>query len=359
MKYDEIIKEIILMNAELFAALDALQEEKGIEKAYMIEKIETALIMAFKRDNNNANVRVYLNEDVKDIKVFQLKDIVEEVEDPTLQIDLESAKRINPRNIMGGVAEIEFEPKDFGRISAQTAKQVIIQGIREAERSMIVKEFENKKEELIPAVVYKVFPDTGDALLTIEKNEMILLNSELIPGETLKEGTNIKVYVTEVKNQARGPIVTISRKHSGLVKRLFEMEVPEIADGTVKINAISREAGSRTKIAVSATDSNVDPVGACIGPKRSRVNTILKELSGEKIDIIKYSEDPAEYIKAALSPATAILEVTADPGERTCKVIVGAQQLSLAIGKEGQNARLAARLTGYKIDIAASAPAEE
>jgi N utilization substance protein A len=348
------------MNAEFFAALDALQEEKGIEKAYMIEKIESALITAFKRDNNNnANVKVYLNEDKKDIKVFQLKDIVEEVEDPFVQIDLDAAKKINARYVLGGVAEIEFKPKDFGRISAQTAKQVIIQGIREAERGMVVKKFENKKEELVPAIVYKVFPDTGDALLSIEKNEMILLSNELIPGEVLKEGENIKVYVTEVKNQAKGPIVTISRKHPGLVKRLFESEVPEIADNTVIINSISREPGSRTKIAVSSQNPDVDPVGACIGPKRTRINTVLKELSGEKIDIIKYSDDPVEYIKAALSPATAIFEVTADPEERTCKVLVDPQQLSLAIGKEGQNARLAARLTGYKIDIKAPAPTEE
>ena len=344
------------MNAEFFAALDALEEEKGIEKAYMIEKIETALITAFKRDNANANVRVYMNEDKKDIRVFQLKDIVEEVEDPVLQIDLESAKKLNSRNVLGGVAEIEFKPKDFGRITAGTAKQVIIQGIREAERGIVVKEFESKKEELVPAIVYKIFPDTGDALLTINKTEMILLSGELIPGERLKEGANIRVYVTEVKNQAKGPLVTISRKHPGLVRRLFEMEVPEIADGTVIINNISREPGSRTKISVSAANPDVDPVGACIGPKRTRINTILKELSGEKIDIIKYSDDPAEYIKAALSPATAILEVTANPDERTCKVLVDAQQLSLAIGKEGQNARLAARLTGYKIDI--KAPAE-
>ncbi|MCL2098931.1 MAG: transcription termination factor NusA [Oscillospiraceae bacterium] len=341
------------MNAEFFAALEALQEEKGIEKSYMLEKIETALITAFKRDNNNANVRVYLNEEKKDIRVFQLKNIVENVEDPVLQIDLESAKKINPRCVLGGVAEIEFKPKDFGRISATTAKQVIIQGIREAERDMLAKEFENKREELLPAIVYKIFPDTGDALLTIEKNEMILLSSEMIPGETLKEGSDIKVYVTEVKNQARGPIVTISRKHSGLVKRLFELEVPEIADGTVIINALAREAGSRTKVAVSASNPDVDPVGSCIGPKRIRVNTILKELNGEKIDIIKYSDEPEEYIKAALSPATAILEVFVNPEERTCRVLVDAQQLSLAIGKEGQNARLAARLTGYKIDIKA------
>jgi len=339
------------MNAELFAALDALQEEKGIEKAYMIEKIETALITAFKRDNANANVRVYLDEDKKDVRVFHLKDIVEEVEDPSMQIDFESAKQINSRNILGGVAEIEFKPKDFGRISAQTAKQVIIQGIREAERGMVVKEFENKKDELLSAIVYKIFPDTGDVLLNINRNDMILLSSEQIPGEIFIEGSDIKVYVTEVKNQAKGPIVTISRRHPGLVRRLFENEVPEIADGTVVINAISREPGSRTKIAVSAENPDIDPVGACIGPKRTRINTILKELSSEKIDIIKYSDDPVEYIQAALSPATAIFEVTADPEERTCKVIVDAQQLSLAIGKEGQNARLAARLTGYKIDI--------
>ena len=339
------------MNVEFFAALDALQEEKGIEKSYMIEKIETALIAAFKRDNPNANVRVHLNEEKKEMRVFLLKDIVEEVEDPAQQIDLEAAKKLNSRNVLGGAAEVEFKPKDFGRISAQTAKQVIIQGIREAERGMVVKEFENKKEELVAAIVYRVFPDTGDTLLNIGKNDMILLKGEQIPGETLKEGANIKVYVTEVKNQAKGPIVTISRKHPGFVKRLFEAEVPEIADGTIIVNAVSREAGSRTKIAVSAVNTDVDPVGAFIGPKRIRINTILKELSHEKVDIIKYSDDPVEYVQAALAPATAILEVVADPSARTCTVIVDAQQLSLAIGKEGQNARLAARLTGYKIDI--------
>ena len=339
------------MNVEFFAALDALQEEKGIEKSFMIEKIEAALVAAFRRDNPNANVRVQLNEEKKEMRVFLLKDIVEEIEDPAQQIDLESAKKLNSRNILGGVAEVEFKPKDFGRISAQTAKQVIIQGIREAERGMIVKEFENKKEELVSAVVYRVFPDTGDALLNIGKNDMIILKGEQIPGEILKEGENIKVYVTEVKNQAKGPIVTISRKHPGFVKRLFETEVPEISDGTVAVNSVAREPGSRSKIAVSTINPDVDPVGACIGPKRTRINTILKELSHEKVDIIKYSDDPVEYIQSALAPATEILEVTADQNARTCTVIVDAQQLSLAIGKEGQNARLAARLTGYKIDI--------
>ena len=339
------------MNVEFFAALDALQEEKGIEKSFMIEKIEAALVAAFRRDNPNANVRVQLNEEKKEMRVFLLKDIVEEVEDPAQQIDLEAAKKLNARNILGGVAEVEFKPKDFGRISAQTAKQVIIQGIREAERGMIVKEFENKKEELVSAIVYRVFPDTGDALLNIGKNDMIILKGEQIPGEILKEGENIKVYVTEVKNQAKGPIVTISRKHPGFVKRLFEIEVPEISDGTVVVNSIAREPGSRSKIAVSATNPDVDPVGSCIGPKRTRINTILKELSHEKVDIIKYSDDPVEYIQSALAPATAILDVAVDQNARTCIVIVDAQQLSLAIGKEGQNARLAARLTGYKIDI--------
>lgn len=339
------------MNAEFFAALDALESENGIPKAYMIEKIEAALITAFKRDNNNnTNVRVYLDEDKKEIKVYQLKDVVETVENPILQIELEDAKKINHRYEIGSVAEVEFKPKDFGRISAQTAKQVIIQGIREHERGVMAKEYESKKEELITATVYKVDPVTGNAILNIGKGDAVLNKMEQIPGEVLKEGDSIKVYVTEVKNQAKGPIVNLSRKHQGFVKRLFELEVPEITDGTVIINAISREPGSRTKMAVSSTNPDVDPIGSCIGAKGIRINTILNELKPEKVDIIKYSDDPVEYIKAALSPS-AVIDVKVNVSEKTCRVLVENNQLSLAIGKEGQNARLAAKLTGYKIDI--------
>ena len=347
------------MNAEFFAALDDLETVNGIPKDYMKEKIEAALITAFKRDNNNnSNVKVYLDEGKKEIKVYQLKDIVEIVENPDLQIELEDARKINHRYILGDIAEIEFKPKDFGRISAQTAKQVIIQGIREHERGVLVKEYESKKEELISATVYKVDPVSGNAILNIGKGDAILNKNEQIPGEVIREGETIKVYVTEVKNQMKGPIINLSRKHQGFVKRLFEIEVPEIADGTVIINAITREPGSRTKMAVSSTNPDVDPIGSCIGAKGIRINTILNELKPEKVDIIKYSDDPVEYIKAALSPSN-VLEVIVNDEEKICRVLVENNQLSLAIGKEGQNARLAAKLTGYKIDIKTPTTAEQ
>ena len=339
------------MNTEFFAALDALQAETGIDKAYMLEKIETALITAFKRDNANSNVKVYLDERKKELRIYQLKDVVEEVENPLLQINLEDAKKINHRYELGSVAEIEFKPKNFGRISATTAKGVIIQGIREAERGILIKEFESKKEELISATIYKIDPPTGNVILDIGKGEAVLTKNEQLPGETLKEGSKIKVYVVEVKNQTKGPLITLSRRAPGFIKRMFEIEVPEISDGTVLINSIAREAGSRTKIAVSTTNPDVDPVGACIGAKGMRINSILAEINNEKIDIIKYSEDPVEFIKSALSPAN-VIEVTVND-DKTCQVMVENGQLSLAIGKEGQNARLAARLTGYKIDIKA------
>ena len=339
------------MNTEFFAALDALQSETGISKDYMLEKIEMALTTAFKKDNANTNVKVYFDERKKELRLYQLKDVVEEVENPMLQINLEDAKKINHRYDIGSVAEIEFKPKNFGRISATTAKQVIIQGIREAERGILIKEFESKKEELIAATVYKIDPPTGNVILDIGRGEAILNKSEQIPGEVIKEGEKLKVYVIEVKNQTKGPVITLSRKAPGFIKRMFEIEVPEITDGTVLINQIAREAGSRTKIAVSSTNPDVDPVGACIGTKGVRINSILNEIKNEKIDVIKYSEDPVEFIKAALSPAN-VLEVTVND-DKTCKVLVESSQLSLAIGKEGQNARLAARLTGYKIDIKA------
>jgi len=355
------------MNAEFFAALDALQTETGISKEYMLEKIEAALTTAFKRDSSannansassgNANVKVYLNENKKEMKVYQLKDVVEEVENSITQIDLESARKINRRYDIGSVAEIEFKPKDFGRISAQTAKQVIIQGIREAERGLLIKEYESKKEELISATVYKIDPPTGNAILDIGKGEAVLTKTEQIPGEIIKEGERIKVYVIEVKNQAKGPLITLSRRHAGFVKRLFEIEVPEINDGTVVINSIAREPGSRTKIAVSSNNPDVDPVGSCIGSKGSRINAVVGELGNEKIDIIKYSDDPIEYIKASLSPSN-VVDVVVNETERSCRVTVDPAQLSLAIGKEGQNARLAAKLTGYKIDIKTPASAE-
>lgn len=338
------------MNTEFFNALDALEKERGIPKEYMLERVEAALISAYKKDSGgNSNIRIVLDPVKKDVKVYQVKNIVETVEDPETEISLEEAKKLNRRYVLGGVAEFEVKTKNFGRISAQTAKQVIIQGIREAERSMMIKEYESKKEEVITATVVKIDPQNGNVIVDTGTSEAVLLKGEQIPGETFEVGEHIKVFVMEVKNELKGPIVTLSRTHFGLVKRLFELEVPEIQDGTVIIKGISREAGSRTKIAVESRDENVDPVGACIGNRGSRISSILGELHGEKIDIIPFSDVPEKYISAALLPA-AVKSVTME-GERSCRVLVAPDQLSLAIGKEGQNARLAAKLTGYKIDI--------
>ena len=338
------------MNQEFFNALDLLEKTKGIPKAYMIEKVEAALISAFKKEYGTANVRVVINPEKKDVKVYECKEVVEVVEDPATQISLEDAKAISRRHVLGSVVEKEVKTKMFGRLSAQTAKQVIIQGIREAERSMAAKAYESKKEEIISAVVTKVDPTNGNIVVDTGTSEAVLLKSEQIPGETFMVGDRIKVFVTEVKRESMaGPIVTLSRTHPNFVKRLFEMEIPEIQDGTVIIHNISREAGSRSKLAVYSRDENVEAIGACIGERGRRIAEIVDELRGEKIDIIEYSEDPAEFIAAALSPA----EVTSVDiiGERSASVVVPADQLSLAIGKEGQNARLAARLTGFKIDI--------
>lgn len=338
------------MNTEFFEALEALEREKGIPKEYMIERVEAALISAFKRDQGgSSNVRVSIDEKKKDVRVYRCLDVVEEVEDPETQISLEDAKKMSRRNVLGGVVEIEMKPKNFRRLSAQTAKQVIIQGIREAERGMMIKEYESKREEIITAIVQKIDPTNGNVTVDTGTSYATLLKSEQIPGETFEPNDHIKVFVMEVRKESRGPLVTLSRTHPGMVKRLFELEVPEIQDGTVIIKGVIREAGSRTKMAVESRDENVDPIGACIGNRGMRIADIVDELCGEKIDIIKYSDEPEEYIAAALSPAE-IKSVTID-GERSARVTVDADQLSLAIGKEGQNARLAARLTGYKIDI--------
>ncbi len=338
------------MNTEFFTALELLEKEKGIPKEYMLERVEAALISAYKRDQGgNSNVRVAIDSEKKDVRVYQQMDIVEEVEDEATQITLEDAKKINKRYVLGGVAEIELKPKNFRRLSAQTAKQVIIQGIREAERGMMIKEYESKREEIITAIVQKIDPLTGNATVDTGTSYATLLKGEQIPGEDFEPGDHVKVFVMEVRKESRGPLVTLSRTHPGMVKRLFELEVPEIQDGTVVIHGLIREAGSRTKMAVESRDENVDPIGACIGNRGTRINGIVDELRGEKIDIIRYSDDPVEYIREALSPAQ-IDRVIID-GERSARVIVRPDQLSLAIGKEGQNARLAARLTGYKIDI--------
>jgi N utilization substance protein A len=341
------------MNAEFFEALDLLEKQKGIPKEYMLERVEAALMNAFAKDQGaNAQVRIILDPEKKDVQMYRLYQVVEEVEDPETQLTVEQAKKVSRRYKLGTVAEVKMDTKNFRRLSAQTAKQVIIQGIREAERGMLIKEYEDKRGEIITATVLRTDDVTGNVTVDTGTSIATLIKGEQIPGDAFKDGERIKVFVTEVKKESRGPLVTLSRTHPGLVKRLFELEVPEVQDGTVVIKNVTREAGSRSKVAVYSTDETVDAVGSCIGNRSMRINTIIGELGGEKIDIIKYSEDPAEFIAAALSPA-AVNDVILE-GEKICRVYVDADQLSLAIGKEGQNARLAARLTGFKIDIKVS-----
>jgi len=339
------------MNTEFFSALDMLEKEKGIPVDYMLEKVELALVSAYRKDQGgNSNVRVAIDTHKKDIKMYQQLTVVEIVEDDKLEISLDDAVKINRRYELDSIVEKELNPKDFRRLSARTATQVIIQGIREAERGRMIQEYEEKKEEIISATVHKIDPVSGNVTVDTGTSFATILKTEQIPGETFKEGQRIRVFVTEVKKDTtRGPLVTLSRIHPGFVKRLFELEVPEIQDGIVVITGIIRESGSRTKMSVMSRDENVDPTGSCIGPKSMRIAKIVDELRGEKIDIIKYSDDAAEYIRAALAPAV-VREVVME-GERISRVIVDSDQLSLAIGKEGQNVRLAAHLTGYKIDI--------
>lgn len=341
------------MNAEFFEALDLLEKQKGIPKEYMLERVEAALMNAFAKDQGpNAQVRIVLDPEKKDVQMYRLYQVVEEVEDPETQLTVEQAKKVSRRYKLGTVAEVKMDTKNFRRLSAQTAKQVIIQGIREAERGMLIKEYEDKRGEIITATVLRTDDVSGNVTVDTGTSIATLIKGEQIPGDAFRDGERIKVFVTEVKKESRGPLVTLSRTHPGLVKRLFELEVPEVQDGTVVIKNVTREAGSRSKVAVYSTDDSVDAVGSCIGNRSMRINTIISELGGEKIDIIKYSEDPAEFIAAALSPAT-VNDVVLE-GEKICRVYVDADQLSLAIGKEGQNARLAARLTGFKIDIKVS-----
>ena len=343
---------------EIFAALAMLEKERGIPQSFMMGKIIQALTTAYKRDHEGVEyVVVDVDEEKKDLKMYVQKEIVEEVENPASQISLEDAKRISAKNELGGMVNFPVESVEFGRIAAGNGKQVIIQGLREAEHGMIYDEWGSKQHEILTGTVSRIDPRSGNVMLRIgtgaEATDAVLTMNEQVPGEELHEGQMVKVYLVEVCRSTRGPQVLISRTHPGLVKRLFELEVPEIYDGTVEVRSIAREAGNRTKIAVWSEDPNVDPIGACVGPRGQRVNAIVDELRGEKIDIIKYSEDPAEFIAAALAPADVVSVQLADEG-KACRVTVPADQLSLAIGKEGQNARLAARLTGYKIDIKAA-----
>ena len=340
---------------EIFAALDMLEKERGISPTFMMEKIIQALTTAYKKDHEGVeNVIVDVDEAKKDLRMYVQKEIVEEVENPGTQMSMDEARAKYGRVDLGGVVNIPVDNVEFGRIAAGNGKQVIIQGLREAERGMVYDEFNSKQHEILTGVVSRIDPRTGNVSLRIgtgpESTEAMLASSEQIRTEELVEGQHVKVYVVEVRRSTRGPQVLISRTHPGLVKRLFELEVPEIYDGIVEVKSIAREAGSRTKMAVWSGDEAVDPIGACVGPAGQRVGSIVNELRGEKIDIIKYSEDPAQFIAAALAPADVVDVWIADEG-KGCRVIVPDDQLSLAIGKEGQNARLAARLTGYKIDI--------
>lgn len=341
-----------IFNKDLFEALAALEKERGISQEYMLEKVEAALQSAYRKEfHGNENVDIKIDPLKQEVHMYKVYTVVDTVLNEDTESDLATARKHSAALQIGDSYEVELKTKTFGRIAAQAAKQVIVQGIREAERGMIIKEYEDKKESLVTAVVVRVDQTTSNATLEIGKNEMVLHRREQLPTETLQPGDKIKVFVTEIQKEGRGPSVVLSRVHPGVINRLFELEVPELKDGTVEIVSVAREAGSRTKIAVRSNDPKVDPIGSCIGPKGARKNHVTEELCGEKIDIIPYSDTVEEFIRAALAPATVDEVYPLPDAERAYRAIVADDQLSLAIGKEGQNARLAARLTGCKIDI--------
>jgi transcription termination/antitermination protein NusA len=337
------------MSAEFIQALEQLENEKGIEKEVLIEAIEAALISAYKRNfGSTQNVKISIDRVSGDVKVYALKRVTSRPESDAGDITLEEARKVNGSYEEEDIAEIEVTPRKFGRIAAQTAKQVVMQRIREAERGIIFDEYYNKEGDIVTGIIQR--SERKNVILDLGKTEAIIAPSEQTNGEEYRFNDRLKTYIVEVKKTTKGPQIMVSRTHPGLVKRLFELEVPEIHDGTVEIKSISREPGSRTKIAVSSRDQNVDPVGACVGQKGTRVQAIVDELRGEKIDIIKWSSNPEDYISSSLSPAK-VVRVDVNEDGRSARVIVPDFQLSLAIGKEGQNARLAAKLTGWKIDI--------
>ena len=336
---------------ELFEALKLLEAEKGIPVDFMIDKIKKAIVTACKNSYGNEDVVIDMDPEKGQFDVFLRKQIVETVEDPNCEIAREIAAQYDPRAEIGGFVRHRLDTKQFGRVAAQTARNIIRQGIRDSERGQMMQEFKSRHQELVSALVERVDPKTGALSLKIGKAEAVLPKSEQVGTEDVREGDFVQVYVVDVKETEKGPKAIISRTHPDLIRRLFEKEVPEIFDGTVEIKAVAREAGSRTKIAVLSHNPDVDAVGACIGPKGARVSSIVDELGGEKIDVIKYSEDPAEFISAALSPAEVLGVDIEEESPKSCKVTVPDNQLSLAIGNKGQNARLAARLTGWKIDI--------
>lgn len=339
-------------NKEFFAALEFMEQERGIPKEFIAEKIAEAITVAARKDfGGNDIVSCVIDSEKEIFSVTARKQVVETVNDPHTEISVEEARKIDPAAEQTGFVDIKLDPKKFGRVVAQNSKNNFRQGVREAEKGQTLAEFQSHNRELVTALVERIDPKTGNAVLTIGHNEATLPKLEQVPDEILSEGDHIKVYVVDVKETERGPKIMLSRTHPGLVKRLFETEVPEIFDGTIEIKAISRQAGSRTKIAVYSENPDIDAIGACIGPRGARVNKIVEELSGEKIDIVKYSEDPAAFITEALSPAKVVSVEIQSEDPKVCKVSVPESQLSLAIGNKGQNVRLAAKLTGWKIDI--------
>lgn len=336
------------MSAELFNLLDEIEEEKGISKDVVLDALESALISAYKKNFGAVqDINVKFDDD-GEIKIYARKTVVEEVEDRETEISLDDARELNGDYEIGDVVEKEVTPSSFGRIAAQTARQVVFQRMREAEREKMVDEYSDRENSIAGAIVRKI--ERRNVMLEIDGAESVLMPNEQVKQDYYKVGERYKVFVVDVADSVKGVHLVVSRSHPGLVKCLFELEVPEISQGIIEFKGISREAGSRSKIAVASTMENVDPVGTCIGPKGMRVQNVINELRGEKIDIIKYSDDPAEFVKNALSPAD-VVSIKALENEKVCKVVVPESQLSLAIGKEGQNVRLAARLTGWKIDL--------
>ncbi|MBI0578494.1 transcription termination/antitermination protein NusA [Neobacillus cucumis] len=345
------------MSSELLDALTILEREKGISRDVLIEAIEAALISAYRRNFNQAqNVRIDLNLQTGSMRVFARKEVVDQVFDPRLEISIEDARRINPNYQVEDVVEMEVTPKDFGRIAAQTAKQVVTQRVREAERGIIYSEFIDREEDIMTGIVQRL--DSKFIYVSLGKIEALLPVNEQMPNERYKPHDRIKVFITKVEKTTKGPQIFVSRTHPGLLKRLFEIEVPEIYDGTVEIKSVAREAGDRSKISVHSDNAEVDPVGSCVGPKGTRVQAVVNELKGEKIDIVKWSDDPVVFVANSLSPSK-VLDVMVNEADKATTVVVPDYQLSLAIGKRGQNARLAAKLTGWKIDIKSETEARD
>ena len=340
------------MNADFISAIQELGKEKGIDPELLFQAVDDALVAAYKKNTGtNQNVRVEMNKETGEIHVYAQRTVVEGEADGINEMTLEDAQAINPQYLAGDIVEVEVTPKNFGRIAAQNAKQFVVQRIREAERGQVYERFQSRANDIVTGIIERM--ENQNVYIDLGKVEAVLTPNEQIPGEIYQYHERMKTYIVEVKRTNKGPQIMVSRTHPGLLKRLFELEVPEIHDGVVEIKSVAREPGMRSKISVYTADSNVDPVGACVGHKGMRVQTIVNELRGEKIDIVKYSEDPAQYVANALSPTNV------NEADKICRVVVPDYQLSLAIGKEGQNARLAAKLTGWKIDIKSETQAAE